>query len=150
VLRSVQVVAQAVADAHLKLPGQGELVVAGIQVPLPLHLPAGVRVEPLQVAPPHDVVWTCNRQPPAPSQVPSWPQALLVSVAHSLSGSVATLTALHSPLVLPVFALTQAMHRAGQLFSQHTPSTHEPEEHSRPALHVAPFVFFAAHAVPAQ
>jgi hypothetical protein len=144
VLPSVHSVAHAVADAHAKLPGQGPLVVAGMQVPLPLHLPVGVNVEPLQAELTQVVPCTCRRQPPAPSQVPSSPQALALSIAHSLSGSVASLTGLQSPLVFPVFAFEHAMHSAEQAFSQQTPSTHEPDEHSWSRPHGLPFGFFGA------
>lgn len=140
VLRSEQVVPQAVPDdAQVKLPGHMFELLAGMQVPAPLHLPAGVIVAPLQLALPHEMPLACRRQEPVPSQVPSWPQVFELSTAHSLSGSVPVFTARQRPFVLPVFADEQAMQSAGQLFSQQTLSMHAPVLHWFPVVQGPPF-----------
>lgn len=150
VLRSVQVVPQLVADPHAKLPAQGLEVLAGMQVPLPLQVLAAVKVEPLQLALPQAMPDPVMRQAPLPLQVPSWPQLLAAPTAHSLSGSVPTCTPRQRPLVLPVLALEQAMHRPGQLFSQHTPSTQAPEVHWLAVVQVVPLPFLTVQTPPEQ
>ena len=73
VLRLVQVVAQLVALAQSRFPGHGAAVVAAMQVPLPLHRPAGVSIPALHDGLPHAVPRTWRRQAPSPSHVPSRP-----------------------------------------------------------------------------
>jgi hypothetical protein len=123
VLRSVQVVAQVVAEAHSMLFEQGPGLPAA-QVPLPLHWPRGVNVpSPEHEALPQAVPVTWKRQAPTPSHVPSRPHALFVSTAHSASGSVPALTARHRPSLAPVFVVEHAWHVPVHALSQHTPST---------------------------
>jgi hypothetical protein len=58
-----------------------------------------------------------------PLQKPVLPHDAAPSSTHSLSGSVATLTAAQMPSVPPVFAAVQALQAAVQAVSQQTPST---------------------------
>ncbi len=73
VLRSVQVVAQLVGLEQSRFPGHGAAAVAGMQVPLPLHWPAGVSIPALHDGFPHGVPRIWRRQAPSPSHVPSRP-----------------------------------------------------------------------------
>ena len=69
VLRSVHVVPHAVAETQDVFPGQGAEVVAAMQVPLPLHCPAGTKVGgavPEHDGLPHAVPETWSRQAPTP------------------------------------------------------------------------------------
>ena len=140
VLLSVQLVPHAVADAQSKFPGHAAVVVPVTQVPLPSHAALDVRIPLLQLELPQPLPATCKRHAPAPLHMPSWPQTLTVSTAHSLSGSVPALTGKHWPLGSPVFALEQAMQLPPHALSQHAPSTQNPETHSLATLQVAPLV----------
>jgi hypothetical protein len=64
---------------------------------------------------------------------------------HSEPGSVPAGTLAHVP-TLP--ETLQAWHVPPHAALQHTPSTHSPLVHSRPAAQAVPLAFFAAH-VPA-
>ena len=141
VLFSVQLVPHAVADAQPKFPGHAAVLVPVTQVPLPLHDPLDVNIPLLQVELPQLLPATCNRHAPAPLHMPSCPQALPVSTAHSLSGSVPALIGRHFPSCPPVFKAEHAMQLPLHALSQQSPSTHDPEEHSLLVLQVVPFAF---------
>jgi len=53
-----------------------EAPVETTQVPEPLHMPAGVSVEPVQLSEEQAVVGVYLRQAPAPSHIPSVPQVV--------------------------------------------------------------------------
>jgi hypothetical protein len=54
------------------------------------------------------------------------------------------LTALQIPDFAVVNELEQAIHLSVHAFSQQTPSTQKPDEHSLVELHVSPLIFWAA------
>jgi hypothetical protein len=58
-----------------------------VQVPLPLQVVAGVRVEPVQEAAPHAVPAAYLWQAPLPSQNPFVPQVAAPASLHWASGS---------------------------------------------------------------
>jgi hypothetical protein len=60
---------------------------AGRQRPAPSHVREVVRVDPTQVAAAHSVPATCWRQPPAPLQLPSLPQAEAAVAGHWVAGT---------------------------------------------------------------
>src|SRR5204862_2214152 len=97
---------------------------------------------PEQLAVTHTDPAGATRQPPAPSQVPSWPHAETASGLHSLSGSLPAPTKVHWPTVP---GRAQDRHRPTQSPSQQTPSVQNPLAHSRPAPHAVPGVFFFVH-----
>jgi hypothetical protein len=153
VLRLVHEVPQALELAQAKLPGHG-LGLATTHVPAPLQVSAGLKVEPLQVAAPHEAPWTRNRQIPPP-QVPSWPQRLTESSEHSLSGSVPDVIALHRPLATPVSWILHARQRPIQELSQQTLSTHAFDSHSSFDVHgfpsgCGPFTMLGAPSSPGR
>src|SRR5580692_8486593 len=78
------------------------------------------------------------RQAPAPSHMPSNPQLVCVSAAHSLSGSLPAVTGRQRPSAAPVLALAQALQRPAQAVSQQTPSTQNPLRQSVAALQRPP------------
>jgi hypothetical protein len=53
-----------------------------LQVPVPLHVRAGVNVEPVHVAATQVVPAAYRRQPPLPLQVPSVPQLGAPASSH--------------------------------------------------------------------
>ena len=77
---AAQVVLQAVPDAQIREPGHGDDAVVE-QVPLPLQVGVPETDAFAQVGDPQLTPEEAKRQPPAPSQVPSWPQVVL-STAH--------------------------------------------------------------------
>jgi hypothetical protein len=153
VLRSVHVVPHAVAETQDVFPGQGAEVVAAMQVPLPLHCPAGTKVGgavPEHDGLPHAVPETWSRQAPTPSHVPSRPHGLFASTVHSASGSVPAKIGLQRPSEAPVLAVTQAMQEPGQAFSQQTPSAQAPDTHSVAVEQTTPVDFFPTQVPPEQ
>ncbi len=81
-------------------------------VPEPLQASELFCVVPLaQLCAWHTVPAAYFAHAPLPSQVPFWAQLATGSVAHSLSGSVAVVTAPHVPFVPPFFVALHAMHR---------------------------------------
>ena len=82
----MQVVRHAVADSQVRLPGHA-CGAPPTHDDAPSHEPWGVNVLPLQAAAPQVVPSDLTLQAPPPEQVPSRPQALALSTAHSLSGS---------------------------------------------------------------
>jgi hypothetical protein len=136
VLRSVQVVAQAVGEAQMRCPGQAVDAPPETQVPLPLQDPAGVSMPFWQEAPlPQLVPAERKRHRPVPSQVPSRPHGFVASAGQALSVTPA-MRGRQRPLAAPVEADEQAMQVPVQPFSQQTPSTHAPLVQSEPALQV--------------
>jgi hypothetical protein len=145
----VQVVRQAVPEAHFRCPSQlrGAL---SLQTDAPLHDPGGVSVLPEQVAEPQAVPTLSTRQAPPPVQVPSVPHSLTLSTAHSLSGSSCSGMATQRPDSLSVLALLQATQVPVHALSQQTPSTQWSERHSPPSLHSTPSTFLFAQTWSAQ
>jgi hypothetical protein len=74
-----------VVAPHMYAPQDTSLTVW--QVPEPLQVLAGVRVDPVQVSAPHTVPVAHRRQAPAPSHMPSRPQVDCDWDAQSPSGS---------------------------------------------------------------
>jgi hypothetical protein len=132
-----QVVLHAVA---LQVKGTQLALVTVRHAPAPSHVRAGVSVEPVQLAATQTVPAAIWRHLPAPSQVPSFPQTLVV-VAHWLAGVGAAPAGIgvHVP-VDPV--RLHAVHVPVQAVSQQTPFAQFPDVHSEPAPQVVPFVFF--------
>ena len=98
-----------------------------MQALMPSQFPVGVTVAApwaltTHDAVPHVVFSGRTRQLLLPLQVPSRPQKLAVSGAHSLSGSCPAGTAAQWPLAWPVFAIEQALHLPVQGPSQQNPS----------------------------
>jgi len=82
----VQLTLQAFAVvSHTKFPH--DVAVAATQVPVPLHMLAGVNVATMQLAARQVVPAAYLRQPPLPSQVPSLAQVAAPASAHWLRGS---------------------------------------------------------------
>jgi hypothetical protein len=118
-----------------------------MQVPTPSQVDASRRVEPVQLPAAQTVPWAYLRQAPAPSHIPSLPQLVAPSSAHSLAGSVPAGTGEQVP-TLP--AMLQASQAPMQALSQQTPSAQIPLEHSPGAVQSAPIDFFGMHVVPTQ
>lgn len=140
---------QAVLDAQVRLPVQF-LGVPASQAEAPSQAPAGVSVRPLHAAVPQVVPTARTRHCPPPLHEPSVPQLLPDSTAHSLSGSCAAGTGTQRPESCPVLACEQAWQVPGQLFSQHTPSTHAPERHEPLLEQAEPSVFLFWQTLVAQ
>jgi hypothetical protein len=129
----MQVVAQAAPVPHTY--GSQVDGVAARQLPLPLHVRAGVNATPTQVAAAHVVPAAYSRQPPAPSHAPSVPHAATPLSAHWFNGSTPTGTKVHVPCVP---ASAHDRHVPVQLELQHTPCWQSPDAHSVPAVQVSP------------
>ena len=80
-----------------QLYGVQEVVPGLLQVPVPLHVDAGVSVEPVQVAAAHCVPEANSRQAPFPSQAPSRPQLVAATAVHWSSGSLPAATFEQTP-----------------------------------------------------
>jgi hypothetical protein len=103
----------ALAEAQTTPPVQA--LAAGVeQTPAPLHVPAVVSCPPLQAGEPQPTLAIANRQPPFPSQVPSWPQAVESSVQAPAEAPPAA-TGLHRPVA-------QVMHVPAQVVAQQMPA----------------------------
>jgi len=144
--------AQSLFDAHVVLHvvaphayAPHDVGLAAGQLPAPSQVRAGVCVVPLHDSLPQLVPAAQRRHAPTPSHMPSRPQLVLASGAHSLSGSVPPGTGRQMPsgwLVLLIAHATQAPTHAD---SQHTPSMQNRLAHSPAAAHAAPFAFAATH-----
>ena len=111
-----------------------ELLVAVWQVPVPLHICAGVNVEPVHVAPAHCVPATYSRQAPLPLHVPSAPQPAGPASVHWLRGSSPLGTLLHVPSE-PAIAHDRQV--PVQALPQQMPCAQIPELHCASVLHAA-------------
>jgi len=136
----------AVADAHTVLPAHATAA-AMTQVPAPSQAGAARSCAFSHEGDPQTVPAAKNRHPPAPSQVPSRPQAVISGV-HFPADDPPALIGLHRPLVCPVSAFEQDMQAAVQALSQHNPPTHWPCAHSSFVRQADPSAFLGAH-VPA-
>ena len=88
----------------------------------------------------HSVPAVNLAQPPAPLHRPLDPQVLAASVLHVLCGSgLPAATGEHSPMVPTWLQLT---HGPVHARLQQTPSAHDSDEHSAPAVQAAPSGFF--------
>jgi hypothetical protein len=100
----------------------------------PTQLVAHV-VAPAHLYSPHEVIahapWPSHWFVTAPSAH---------AIGHSLSGSVAAVTAEQVPSAAPVFAAEHASHMPSHALAQHTPSTQCPLVHEVSPLQVAPSV----------
>ena len=97
-----QLALQVVAFAHSRLPAQGSTGRVS-QTPPPVQRGRGVSVLPLHFESPQAMPDGASAQLLMPLQAPVRPQTLLVSAAHSLSGSLPTGTARHWPSTPPLF-----------------------------------------------
>jgi len=108
------------------------------QVPVPLHVRAGVTVEPVHVAATQVVPAAYRRQPPPPSQKPSAPHVATPASVHWFSGSCPLGTFTQAPIV-PAIAHERQL--PVQVPMQHTPWAQLPELHSPLPAHAAPSGF---------
>jgi hypothetical protein len=107
-------------------------------VPVPLHVRAGEKVEPVHDAATHTVPVAYRRQPPVPSHIPSVPQLAAPLSMHWFSGSCPTATKAQVP------ALPDSAHERQvpvQLELQQTPCWQRPEAHSTAPAHAVPSGF---------
>ena len=114
----VQVVRQALLVPHWKLPGQADELGAA-QAPAPLQCETGVKVDPVQLALPHDTAVPPSWQWPTPSQAPVLPQGALG--VQRLCGSGVLADTLAQLPALP--GTLQAWQIAQAVALQQTPST---------------------------
>ena len=121
---------------------------AGVQVPLPSHISAGV-AEPLEHdAAAHDVPAAYNWQCPLPSQLPSSPHVEAAWTVHWPAGAaVPAVMFAQVPVAEPVSAIVHATQVPVQAVLQQTPPTQKPLEHwrSSPPVHAWPFACAATH-----
>jgi hypothetical protein len=111
---------------------------AGLQVPVPLHVGAGVNMLVVwsQRASPHGVPGGYMRQAPAPLHLPSVPQVCGSVTMQTPCGSETPAgTDLHMPCVPGPLQATQAPLHCP---SQQTPSAHQPLKHCAGSVHGAP------------
>ena len=129
-----------VADAQATPPGQP--LGAGVeQAPAPLQVPTGVSWPPLQEALPQATVEIAFRQPPLPSQNPSWPQ-VVVPTAQAPFDDPPAATGLQAPVA-------QVMQVPVQAVAQQTPEMQLPLVHWSLAEQVDPSEKVAAQVFPA-
>jgi hypothetical protein len=103
-------------------------VLAAVQVPVPLQLRAGVKVDPTQVAAAHWVEPLYTRQAPLPLQTPSVPQEAAPWSMHVPCGSAAPFSTAEQVPTLP--ATPHDMHVPVQAELQQKPCAQKPEPHS--------------------
>jgi hypothetical protein len=99
-------------------------------VPIPSQVRVLFTVAPVQVASTHEVPAVHFRQPPAPSHVPSRPHVEVDSAVHNMRGSGAAIDWNVQNPREPV--MLHARHAPSHALSQQTPSTQNPDWHSRP------------------
>jgi hypothetical protein len=121
-------------------------VVTVWQVPVPLHVRAGVSVEPVQEAGAQVVPVAYKRQAPAPLQKLSVPHDAAPWSEHWASGSWPAGTLVHAPAD-PVSAHDWQV--PVQAVEQQTPCWQKPLPQSLPALQAAP-IGFLVQAPPTQ
>jgi hypothetical protein len=129
---TVQVVRQAPVPQTY---GEQDEVATVRQVPVPLQLRPGVKVEPLQVAEAQDVPAAYSRQLAAPSQNPSVPQLFAPASAHWPIGSCPDGTFTQLPSVP---AMAQDRQVPVQVVAQQMPWAQTFELHSVSARQEAP------------
>ena len=119
--------------AHAVVPhmygSQGMVLAGALHVPVPLQVLGGVYVATEHDWPTQIVPAEYNRQAPAPSHMPSFPQVEVASCAHSLSGSVPAAIGKQEPFAPPVLVFEQAEQRPEHADSQQTPSTQKALAH---------------------
>src|SRR5262245_20889270 len=113
-----------------------------LHVPWPSHLEGPVSMPFEQAPAPQDVSEGCSLQAPAPSQVPSRPQVVMLSAEHSFPGSLPAGTGVQDPFEP---ARSQAWQVPVQAELQHTLSAQNPVMHSPAALQAAPAGWRPAH-----
>ena len=129
-----------VADPQATPPGQP--LAAGVeQAPAPLQVPTGVSWPPLQEALPQATVEIAFRQPPLPSQNPSWPQ-VVVPTAQAPFDDPPAATGLQAPVA-------QVMQVPAQVVAQQTPEMQLAWVHWSFAEQVDPSERVAAQVFPA-
>ena len=121
-------------------------VVVGWQVPVPLQVRAGVKVEPVQLAATQALPLAYSRQAPPPSQNPSVPQPAAPLSAHWPRGSAPAATSVQVPAVP---ARAQDRQAPRHPLAQQTPCSQKPEPHSVAAAQAVPAAFFL-HVPPIQ
>jgi hypothetical protein len=130
----------ALAEAQTTPPAQP--LAAGVeQAPAPLQVPTGVSWPPLQEALPQATVEAAFRQPPLPSQVPSWPQVVLPAAQAPFDAPPAA-TGLQTPVA-------QVMQVPAQAVAQQTPEMQLPWVHWSLPEQVDPSERVAAQVFPA-
>jgi hypothetical protein len=145
---TLQLVRHAAPDgAHVSEPGHA-MVVGVAHDPVPLHMDMGVSVAFVHDCVPHGVLLGAYRQPPVPSQRPSWPQGG-ASVVQALDG-VPAVVARHRPFAWPVADIAQAWQVPAQALSQQTLPTQWLLAHWLLPLQLAPSIFLAMQVVDAQ
>jgi hypothetical protein len=131
----VQVFTQA---PPVQRPGAQLVVAEGTQVPPPLHIPAGVRVDVVgQLAAVHCVPAAHREQLPFEHR-PVVPQVVCAWTAHLPCGSTPPATLVQLPVVP---ARLQAWHALLHELLQQTPWAQKPLAHSIPAEQAPPFGF---------
>jgi hypothetical protein len=109
----VQGLAQPVT-AHANTPQS--IAIPAVQVPAPSQVPAGTKVcASEQLACPQGWPLSTLRHWPLPSQVPSWPQALVAVWSwHMARGLVPVLAFAQVPSFIPVYVAAQALQAPAQ------------------------------------
>jgi hypothetical protein len=131
-LSAVQLVPQA---APLHMYGEQFDVVAGAQLPVPVHWDSAVNVEPAQDAMPHVAVADACRHAPAPLHAPVLPHGGLATQPPRGAGAPIG-TAAQLPAPVPTL---HAWHSPHDMLLQHTPSTQKlPVKHWSLVVHAWP------------
>lgn len=102
---------------------------------MPLHIRAGVNVEPVHIAPAHGLPATYSRHAPLPLQKPSVPHPAPPWSTQCSSGSAPAGTLVHVPSEPGTAHDWQV---PAHSVPQQTPCAQIPELHCIPVLHVAP------------
>jgi hypothetical protein len=118
--------------------------VAGAQLPAPSQCEVGVKVEPVQLAVPHETLVPACWQAPVPVQAPVFPQGALVDLAHWPLGAAAPAGRFVQVPALPVTLQDWQVPQAGD--AQQTPSTQlSPLRQSVVAPQACPWRFLLPH-----
>jgi hypothetical protein len=121
-----------------------QLELVGVeQLPVPLQLDTGVKVDPVHDGVPHATDVAACVHAPAPSHTPVLPHGGLA--AHPVSAVFAA-TFAHAPALAPTL---HAWHVGQSLTPQQTPSVQKPEPHSLALPQGAPLPFFGMQLPPA-
>jgi hypothetical protein len=150
---TVQVAAlHAVVDAHTTPPGQDVVAVGVTQVPAPLQVGTARSWAAVHRVMPQLVFAGTKWQAPAPSQVPSRPQGIVLtgSTGHLPFDDPPALMGRHSPLARPVSASAQELHVPAHALSQQMLPTQLPRVHSLFPAQVAPLPLVGVQTPAAQ
>jgi hypothetical protein len=125
---TLHVVRQLVALAQTYPPGQSDPA-APLQMPEPLQVALGVKVEPTQEAGAHTVAALANAHAPPAPQTPVKPQAVVGEHWPAAGGALPANTGAQVPFGWPVKATLHAWQVPLHALPQHTPLTHCPLWH---------------------